>query len=122
MTITKGDKILISIVLILNLLSIPFIFASQKSGADIIIEADNTFIGKYSLKKDQLISVEGKLGITDIKIEDGQARIEKSPCFHKICIKMGRIRHAGKIAVCIPNKVVIRVIGSDHDGLDAIVG
>lgn len=35
---------------------------------------------------------------------------------------MGWIRHSGKIVACIPNRVVIRVTGDDHEGLDAIVG
>lgn len=122
MTITKGDKILIGIVLVFNLLSIPFIFALKKAGADVIVEKDNKLVGKYSLKKEQLISVEGKLGITDIEIKDGQARIVRSPCLHKVCIKMGWIRHSGKIAACIPNKVIIRVVGENDNGLDAIVG
>lgn len=122
MTTTKGDKILVGIVLVINLLSIPFIFALKKAGADVIVEEDNKLIGKYSLKEEQLISVEGKLGITDIEIKDGQARIVRSPCLHKVCIKMGWIRHSGKIAVCIPNKVVIRVVGENANGLDAIVG
>ena len=122
MTITKGDKILIAIVLAVNLLSIPFIFAVQKEGVDVIVEADNKLIGKYSLKKNQLISTVGPLGITEIEIKDGQARITQSPCLHKVCIKMGWIRYSGKIVACVPNKVVVRVEGENLHGMDAVVG
>ena len=122
MTITKSDKILIAIVLVVNLLSVPFIFAVQKEGVDVIVEADNKLIGKYSLKKNQLISTLGPLGITDIEIKDGQARIAQSPCLHKVCIKMGWIKHSGTIAACVPNKVVIRVAGENLNGMDAVVG
>jgi len=122
MTITKGDKILIAIVLAVNLLSIPFIFAVQKEGVDVIVEADNKLIGKYSLKKNQLISTLGPLGTTDIEIKDGQARIAQSSCSHKVCIKMGWIKHSGKIAACVPNKVVIRIAGENLNGMDAVVG
>lgn len=122
MTITRGDKILIAIVLVVNLLSVPFIFAMQKEGVDVIVEADNKLIGKFSLKKDQLISAVGPLGITDIEIKDGQVRIVQSPCLHKVCIKMGWIQHSGKIAACVPNKVVVRVAGENLHGMDAVVG
>ncbi len=122
MKITKGDKIIISTVLFINILSIPFIFSTQKKGTDFIIEVENELIGKYSLEKDQLIPVEGKLGITDIEIKNKQVRITRSPCFRKVCIKMGWISHTGKMAVCVPNKVVVRVLGNNHNHLDAIVG
>lgn len=122
MKITKGDKIIISAVLIINLLSIPFIFAIQKEGTDFIVEVDNDFFGKYSLEKEQLISVKGKLGRTEIEIKNRQVRILRSPCLHKLCIKIGWIAHTGKMTACIPNKVVVRVLGNNHDGLDAITG
>tara|TARA_B100000959_G_scaffold249389_1_gene276957 strand:- start:2737 stop:3105 length:369 start_codon:yes stop_codon:yes gene_type:complete len=122
MTITKGDKILIAIVLIVNLLSVPFIFAVQEEGVDVLVEADNKLTGKYSLKKNQLISAVGPLGISEIEIKDGQARIVQSPCLRKVCIKMGWIKHSGKIAACVPNKVVVRVAGENLNGMDAVVG
>ena len=60
--------------------------------------------------------------ITDIEIKDNQARIIRSPCLHKVCVKMGWVRHEGKITACIPNKVVVRVLGENPNGLDAVVG
>ena len=120
--ITKGDKILTGIVLTINLLSIPFVFALQKAGIDVIVETENKLTGNYSLKKDQLLSVKGPLGVTKIEIKDGRARITESPCLHKVCVKMGWIRNAGKIAVCVPNQVVVRITGEKVGGPDAITG
>ena len=108
--------------LFFNLLSIPFVFALQKGGTNVVVEVDNHLAGKYPLNKNQMISVKGELGITKIEIKDDRVRIFQSPCPHKIGIKMGWVRHSGKIVACVPNKVVIRVTGNENDGLDAIVG
>ncbi len=97
-------------------------FALQKDGTDVVVEVDNQSEGKYPLSKNQMISVEGELGITKIEIKDARVRIFQSPCPHKTGTKMGWIRHSGKIVACVPNKVVIRVTGNESDGLDAIVG
>lgn len=49
MTVTKSDKILIGIMLFFNLLSIPFVFALQEEGTEVVVEVDNHLVGKYSL-------------------------------------------------------------------------
>jgi len=121
MKITKGDKIMIGSVLIINLLCIPFIFALQKEGTDIIVEVNNKFAGNYSIENEQLIQAEGKLGITEIEIKNKKVRIIQSPCSQKLCVKMGWIGNSRKIAACIPNKVVVRVVNNNYNGLDAIV-
>ena len=121
MKITKGDKIMVGSVIIINLLCIPFIFALQKKGTDIIVEVNNKLAGNYSIENEQLIQAKGNLGITEIEIKNKKVRIIQSPCSQKLCVKMGWIGNARKIAACIPNKVVVRVVSNNYKGLDAIV-
>ena len=64
--------------------------------------------------------VVGQLGVTRIEIRDGKARILRSPCKLKVCIKSGYIQYADRISVCLPNRVE-RVEGNAERGLDAVV-
>ena len=57
----------------------------------------------------------------EVEIRDGKARILKSPCKNKVCIKSGYIRYADRLSACIPNRVVVRVLGDNHRGVDSIV-
>ncbi len=57
-----------------------------------------------------------------VTIEKGKTRIQHSPCTNKICIKSGDIQYADRLIACIPNRVVVRVIGKSQRGVDAIVG
>ena len=58
---------------------------------------------------------------TEVEIIDGKARIVKSPCSKKLCIKSGYIQYADRFAACLPNRVVVRVIGAPHRGIDAVL-
>ena len=50
--------------------------------------------------------------------EDGLARIIKSPCPHRFCIRSGAINRPGAPLVCVPNGVVVELVGgrAEMDG------
>ena len=69
-----------------------------------------------------VIQVQGPLGTTEVEISQGRARIVRSPCKLKVCIKSGYIQYADRLSACLPNKVVVRIEGESQRGLDAVVG
>ncbi|MBC8285024.1 MAG: NusG domain II-containing protein [Nitrospinae bacterium] len=64
-----------------------------------VIEVDQKRVARYSLSKDRITQVEGPLGLTEIEIRDGKARILRSPCKLKVCIKSDYIQYADQISV-----------------------
>ena len=122
MRITTADKILIAVLLILNgwLLTNWGIEYSEGEWAVVTVNQEERF--RLPLNTDQLTHVRGPLGLTEIEIEKGRARIVRSPCKNKVCIKSGYIRYADRLAACIPNRVVVRIIGKNHRGIDSVVG
>lgn len=52
-----------------------------------------------------------------IVAENGSVRFEHSDCEDKLCISSGTLSENGDIAVCLPAKTVISVIGSDIDAV-----
>jgi hypothetical protein len=73
----------------------------------------------YDINEDRIINVEGPLGATAVIIEDGEVRVEDSPCREKICIKMGRKKRVGDQIVCVPNRVIVEITG-ESDAVDGI--
>lgn len=121
MRATPGDKILIAALIFLNV----FLFLKMGSGVRgdwVSIEVEQKEISRTLLSEDRVIPVKGRLGITEVEIKKGKARIRHSPCTNKICIKSGDIQYADRLIACIPNRVVVRVIGKSQRGVDAIVG
>jgi hypothetical protein len=78
-------------------------------GREIVIEEGGELVGVFSLEEDQVIEVQGPLGISTVVIENGEAYMLDSPCPNKVCIKMGRISDPGDSIICIPNRVHIQV-------------
>lgn len=48
------------------------------------------------------------------------ARFVSSPCPDHICVNAGLLTRAGEAAVCLPQRVSVRLVG--QDGLDGITG
>ena len=56
--------------------------------------------------------IEGPLGSTVIKIENGKARIQASPCNKKYWVHQGWINKVNEVIVCIPNQIHLSIVGS----------
>ena len=122
MKITIGDKFLIAALLILN----GWLFASWGVGFSkgdwVVVTVNQKETIRLPLDQDQKTHVKGPIGLTEIEVKNGHARIISSPCKNKVCIKSGYIRYSERLAACIPNRVVIRIVGKSHRGVDAVIG
>jgi len=120
--INTSDKILIAALLFLNIWLFTNWSAAFDTGNWVEITVNQKEVIRLPLGKDQTTHVKGALGLTEIEIKKGQARILRSPCKNKVCIKSGYIRYADRLAACIPNRVIVRIVGENHRGVDAVVG
>lgn len=120
---TKLSSVLISIcqslrladyfiIIIIISTSIFFIiFTSSTKGKYVKVQAlDKTII--QPLDKDLIFTVEGDNGESVIQIKEGKVRMLSSECPEQTCVKMGW----GKTIVCLPNNVIISVMGDDTKG------
>ena len=75
----------------------------------------------YPLDTDTTFGVTGPLGETVMVIDDGSVAIVESPCKNKICIASGALAHTGDWAACLPNGVMVHILGDSEGGIDAVV-
>lgn len=118
--LTYGDKVLICGLLLLSLFSFPIVRNVTRKGNSVQIEVDGTVFDMVSLYADQTVAVPGPLGKTYVIIYDGEVHVSDSPCRAKICVRTGRISYTGQLIVCVPNKVVVRIIGQEELPYDAV--
>ena len=102
---------------VIYLTAIALSLLSLSAGGDILtIETENgTFA--YSLNENGIHSFDGPLGITEIEIKDGKARVISSPCRNGLCMKAGW----SNTLCCLPNRI-IATTNSPEGGVDAISG
>ncbi|WP_018871779.1 NusG domain II-containing protein [Thioalkalivibrio sp. ALJ16] len=71
------------------------------------------------LDRRRTLEVTGPAGITRIEIEPGRARCAESPGYRNICEGSGWLQAHGDIAVSLPNRLTLQVLGSEP-GFDSL--
>jgi len=106
-----GDLLL----LIAGVLVTGWLFATlwhSEAATKIRIRAGDHVFATLSLNQSRTLEVPGPLGISRIVIDHGQVRFESSPCHNQYCVHQGWMKHAGQVAVCLPNQVSVELLGS----------
>ena len=119
----KRDVVFLGILILAGLICLLwFLLAYRKDGSRVEITVDGNLYGIYALEKSQEIPIKIDGTVTNILvIKDGQANMQKGDCPDQICVKHIPISHAGESIVCLPNRVVVNVIGDEQPELDSVV-
>ena len=83
------------------------------------ISIDGKILGTYSLTEDCVIEIGG--GNT-CRIEDGEVFMASADCPDQICVNSAPINAHGGSIVCLPNKVILKIVSAENqeDGPDVI--
>lgn len=123
---TKGDKILIVTVIIINILALWFVRNAAFNYGEkyISIQVNGEEIKKITFDKNMVgkqIPIKTEYGYNLIEIGDEKVRVVEADCPDKLDVKQGYISRVGEVIVCLPNKLVIEIKGeaveTEIDGL-----
>ena len=114
----KNDWILVAVILVLA--GVGFLiytsFGKQTAGF-VKITVDGEVYGTYSLEKEQEI----KINDTNyLMIKDGYADMIEADCPDQICVEHISISKNKETIVCLPNKVVVEIVGGEDVEIDAV--
>ncbi len=84
---------------------------APSAGAVAVVEGPDGWSRVMPLGADATIDVEGPLGTTTVVVSGGEVRIASSPCPNHTCVATGPVARPGESTVCVPNGVVVRVLG-----------
>lgn len=120
----KRDFIFIGVVLVLALLLwlLPRAlgFFSVQGEKQVRITVEGELYGIYDLQEEQTIEINDS---NLCRIQDGEVNMTEADCPDKLCMHQGPISISGETIVCLPNKVVIEIVGKDEkDGGSQIDG
>lgn len=111
---TKGDVFLILGIIVAAVFLFSFSNHAGIIGNHVVVDVEGKRAMELPLNKNVVTSVEGPLGKTIIKINEGSVSVIDSDCPNHYCVHMGKIRLSGEIIVCIPNRVVVKVTGGGN--------
>lgn len=108
----KNDIFLIGALLLIGAgLFLGYRIFYRQAGGSVEITVDGKVYGNLSLSKDQELEIPSKDGGRNILIiQDGHADMTEANCPDKLCVKQARISHQGETIVCLPHKVVVKVL------------
>lgn len=87
------------------------------SSADLMarIELEGRVVNEIALQKGtgRTVAIPLPRGMAYLEVKDRAARLRELPrklCPNKVCSHMGWIRKAGEMIICVPNRLVIRLV------------
>jgi len=88
-------------------------------GSDAIvleIFSENNLYATYDLpvKEPVKLRIDSQYGYNIVVIEDNEASILESDCRDQVCVKEGTIDSPGEMIVCLPNKLVVQIVGKKN--------
>lgn len=115
-----GDFVIIGAVLLLAA-ALTAALAAGTQGERLYAEVwqDNQLVERVALTDDtdRTIDLDGH---NVIVLSGKSARMESADCRDQVCVRTGMLTRAGQVAVCLPNRVVLKIVGETGE-IDAIV-
>ena len=121
--IYKGDLLIYGCALLLFLLFLFADFSFVRLGEEGTSATVSTQTEEFRLplSEDRELTLSSRSYTLKIVVEDGSISVKESDCPGGLCVRTGRIGHAGQQIVCLPAGVVITVWGGEEDA-DIYVG
>ena len=119
----KRDWVFLGIVLALGVAGLLWFFLGYSGpGTMVEVSVDGETMGTYPLAEAREISLPKAEGETNrLLIAEGKARMEWADCPDQICVEHKAISHGGEEIVCLPNRIVVRILEEEGKGqLDAV--
>jgi hypothetical protein len=107
-----ADIILICILLVLALSVFLVVELTRREGAYVVVSIDGGEVCRYSLSEDGEFLLNG--GTNTLVISGGKAYISEADCPDGLCVSQGKISRTGQTVVCLPNRVMLRIVGAEE--------
>lgn len=117
----KNDiKLVIILILIIGILLLILNINKDKGNTAIVYYEDKE-IQRIDMNKDKEYKVKGYLGDVVIEVKNHKIRVKEENSPKHICSKEGYIEDSSKTLVCLPNKIIIKIINDKDNEIDGVV-
>jgi hypothetical protein len=120
----RNDVILLVSVVLVALGMLLTVHLTRKNGSYVAVLQGGKEVSRYSLLENNRIEIrssENKEHLNILVVENGRAFIEDASCPDKICVKHRKISKVGESIVCLPNRVVLRIVSDAGGDVDITI-
>ena len=116
----KSDIKLVFILFIIIVCLFVFINVTKKDGVLAEVYYENEKILTIDLSVDDEYTVDGALGDVVIEVKNKKVRVKEENSPKNICSKEGYIGDSSRTLICLPNKIIIKIVGESEE-IDGVV-
>lgn len=116
----KFDIILMGILLLAISIAVIIFASNQSDGAYAVVIENGKETATYPLDTNIRVSLANGENYNVLVIEDNTARIESASCPDKLCVNQHTVSKNGQSLVCLPNKVVVKIVSEIDSETDFI--
>lgn len=120
--VTTGDIVLLALLGVGIALSFLYVGFFGAQGETVLVEVSGLPVYKGNLSEPRKITIKGGFGDLRIVVADNRVAVLSAECPNKICVRTGWRSHAGDVIVCVPNRVIIRILGLQASGVRGVTG
>lgn len=114
----KDYIVIIGVLLVAVMIWIGFGQLWKSDGSIVEVTVDGEVLGTYRLDQDQTVQIQ-KTNV--LVIENGKADMTDANCPDQLCVHQKAISKSGETIVCLPNKVIVTIIGAEESAEDVVV-
>ena len=115
--LTVGDRILIAVI-VLAIGGFYWVQYSKEQGARVKIQSEGD-VQIHNMAEHAIHSLRGPEGMSEVEVGSSGIRMRTSSCRFQRCVHRGWVRRQGDMIVCIPNRIVVTILGT-RLGVDAV--
>lgn len=117
----RNDIILVAVLLFAALAAFAVIQLTKKSGGYAVVVQEGKEIASYPLSEDITVTFHSPNGgYNTLVIKDGKADVTEADCPDKLCVNQHSISFNGETIVCLPNKLVVKIVSGEEADVDII--
>lgn len=111
----KHDFLLIiTVLLIASVTGAWYYYTHRTPAVRAEVTIDGTLVEVLDLSKDQEITIRGIRGGTNhLIVQNGEIWCSEASCPDSVCIHQGKQSLDGSLIVCLPNLMIVQIIGED---------
>lgn len=119
---TIADRILIVVLALATVASFFVTDLLAAHGFTVLVEVRNVVVYKGNLSEDRTVAVRCAFGDVKVQIKQGKVAVVHADCPNKICVRTGWRWLANESIICVPNRLVVRILGDSEIKVRGITG
>lgn len=125
--LTKADKWLVIALLAFAIsgigLNMYYLSGASAQGKNIVISVNGQVVKTVPLRQgyNGEFRIDGTSGFNVIEYKDGHVHMKEADCPDQICVQSGWIHTPPQQLVCLPYRVVVKVVADSSADIDDIV-